>query len=178
MYKAKIKLNGKEYKGTLTFATIKEIQEVLETDFEKKLTVTQIFEALEKKDLIVISTFILATLKELNKEKENEIVRDFAEDGQDSLEELENKFKKMITYVNDIFKKCMPLNSKKEVNKRQFVSLNEESGDWEYDNLEFLWNSILKRNNNFLDITPKNFFEQVNAYKKANKIQDEEVVIG
>lgn len=176
MYKAKLELNKKVYKGTLTFATIKEIQEVLETDFNKKMTITQIFDALANKDLVVMSTFIFATLKALNEDKEFEIVEDFELDGEESIEELENKFKKMIDYINDIFKKCMPISKNKNKKKElEFVSLDEEEEEWDYDNLEFLWNGVLKRSNSFLDITPRNFFGQVDAYKKAHKIKDDDI---
>mgnify|MGYP000491322132 FL=1 len=40
--------------------------------------------------------------------------------------------------------------------------------------MEYMWHSILKRTDDFLNIIPINYFEQVESHKKFNNIKNED----
>ena len=67
----------------------------------------------------------------------------------------------------------------KKLKKEEDIFEDEEDDlnieDWDLSNIEYTWNSILNRQENILTITPKNYFEQIEIYKKVNKINDNEV---
>ena len=69
--------------------------------------------------------------------------------------------------------KCLPKTKSKE--ESIFEDDYYDDKDWEFDYMEYIWNSIIGRNDNFWNITPKNYFEQVEIYKKFNNIKTEEV---
>ena len=80
-------------------------------------------------------------------------------------------------YINDLMSKC--LYKPKKLKKEEDIFEDEEDDtnieDWDLSNIEYTWNSILNRQENILTITPKNYFEQIEIYKKVNKINDNEV---
>ena len=41
--------------------------------------------------------------------------------------------------------------------------------------MEYLWYSVLKRNDDFYKVTPKTFFQQMETYKKMNNIESEDI---
>lgn len=170
MYTAKLRLNKTEYEGTLTFETLKNIQKVLKKEFEKELTIQDIIIALSTQDFVVISVFLIETIKTVNKNiDEKEIVESFETDNiEKSIEKFENIFK----YITEILEECMPRLDKSD--EDEFEDIIEETKDWEFGWMQYLWETILKRNN-FYSRTSKEFFEQLEIHKKANNIKDENV---
>lgn len=177
MYKAKLKLNNNEFEGTLTFETLKNIQRSLRKEFDRKLNVQEIFIALSSRDFEVISCFLIETIKSCNYDKSKEIKlsnRNY-DDIESEIEELENIYK----YINDILDECLPLNSSNNDSEfeDEFEDIIEDCKDckdWEFGWMQYLWESVLKRNN-FYNKTAKEFFEQLEIHKKANNVKDEEV---
>lgn len=165
MYKSIIVLNKSQYEGTLDFYVIKDIKNRLKKDFNLTITATDIFNKIKENNMQVISTFILATLIRLNPEKELEIVNNFINDN-DILYKFENMFK----YITDIIENCLPKKNKKHENIFEDEFENEAS-DWDFDFMEYIWCTTLKRNS-FWHTTPRNFFEQLEIYKSVNKIKD------
>lgn len=169
MYTAKLRLNETEYEGKLTFETLKNIQKILKKEFEKELTIQDIIIALSTQDFVVISIFLIETIKTVNKNiDEKEIVKNFETDNiEKSIEKFENIFK----YITEILEECMP---KLDKSDDEFEDIIEESKDWEFGWMQYLWETILRRND-FYSRTSKEFFEQLEIHKKANNITDENV---
>ena len=121
--------------------------------------------------MIYISSFVLNTLARIDKSQSNKFLEIYLKDT-DDLEAL-NRFNSIFTYINDVMMKCLPKTKSKE--ESIFEDDYYDDKDWEFDYMEYIWNSIIGRNDNFWNITPKNYFEQVEIYKKFNNIKTEEV---
>ena len=159
MYKAILNLNGKKIEGTLTFYILKKIQDEILINFERKLTISEIFEKLAEDDMQILSAFLIySTNKDLNFDFNNL--------------DLEEVYR----YIKRLLEICMPL---KEIsNDDDFEDIPNFSveSDWEFEWMEFMWNTNLKRSDEFLNITPKRFFEQMEVYKKVNNIKNEDTI--
>lgn len=174
MYKSTLNMDGHSFKGTLDMYTLKKIQEDLLNNGEKT-TITNIFFKLSKLDMLYISSFVQNTLSRINSSDADKFLEIYLTEPEDDLDIL-NRFDSIFTYVNDVIEKCLPKNKKqKEEILFEDDYLLYEDKDWELDYMEYIWNSVIGRNDNFWSITPKNYFEQLNIYKKFNNIKDEEV---
>ena len=160
MYEAILNLNNKTFTGTLTFLTLKKIQNALIKEFNRSLTIENIFKSIGEDDMEVITTLLIESTQ-------SNLIDDFIES--DLLEKFENIYK----YINDLLTKCMPLSSLKKDNNdfEDIPNFDEKLKDWEFGWMEYMWNTTLKREN-FWNITPYNFFEQMDIYKKINNIKD------
>ncbi|MGL5765651.1 MAG: hypothetical protein ACRCX8_08425 [Sarcina sp.] len=156
MYKAIFNLNNKKIEGTLTFYVLKKIQEEMLINFNRELTISDIFKYIAEDDMEVVAALLIcSTNQEFDLEKSD----------------IEEIYK----YIKRLLEICMPL---KEENDNDFEDIPDftESKDWEFEWMEYMWNTTLKRTDEFLNITPKRFFEQIELYKKINKIQQDENV--
>ena len=169
MYNANLILNKTEYSGKLDFFVLKNIQTEFFKEFEEEVKIVDIFEKLSNFDMKMMVVFIMETLNRNGSDKK-EIYKDFS-----SEQNLLSKFVNCYTYINEIIQKCMPKNSKKKTNKFEDEFEDEEDidgiKDWEFDWMEYMWTTTLKRND-FWSTTPKNFFEQLNIYKRVNKVEE------
>lgn len=163
MYIACIELNGKQYEGTLDFYVLKEVQKTLEK-LNRKLKLHEIFKALADEDMQVISCLILHSL--VRKENSIEdINRDYTAIKND--EELIDYFININKFLIDLLDECMPKEEKKEESELEDIPDFSSYDDWDLTYMEYLWTTILKREN-FWNITPKNFFEQADIHLKVN----------
>ena len=175
MYTSTLNLDGHEFKGTMDIYSLKKIQEDLLNEGEQT-SITNIFIKISEFNMLYISSFVLNTLARIDKSQSNKFLEIYLKDT-DDLEAL-NRFNSIFTYINDVMTKCLP--KTKESKEESIVEddyLLYEDKDWELDYMEYIWNSIIGRNDNFWNITPKNYFEQLNIYKKFNNIKDEEVEV-
>lgn len=46
--------------------------------------------------------------------------------------------------------------------------------DWDFGTFEYLWYSVLNRNTDFWEQTPKYFFKMLDAHKRYNNPDDKE----
>lgn len=82
------------------------------------------------------------------------------------------------TYACYLISISFPKNSNDSINpelarfKRLKASLKKE--DWSFPDMEYMWHSIFRRTDDFLNIIPINYFEQVEAHKKFNNIRNED----
>lgn len=171
MYTSTLNLYGQEFKGTMDIYALKKIQEDLLNEGEQT-SVTNIFIKISEFNMLYISSFVLNTLARVDKEQSNKFLELYLKNTDDDLEVL-NRFNSIFTYINDVMIKCLPKSKSKE--KSIFEDDYYDEKDWEFDYMEYIWNSIIGRNDNFWNITPKNYFEQVEIYKKFNNIKTEEV---
>ena len=175
MYTSTLNLDGHEFKGTMDIYSLKKIQEDLLNEGEQT-SITNIFIKISEFNMLYISSFVLNTLARIDKSQSNKFLEIYLKDT-DDLEAL-NRFNSIFTYINDVMTKCLPKTKEsKEESIFEDDYLLYEDKDWELDYMEYIWNSIIGRNDNFWNITPKNYFEQLNIYKKFNNIKDEEVKV-
>lgn len=175
MYTSTLNLDGHEFKGTMDIYSLKKIQEDLLNEGEQT-SITNIFIKISEFNMLYISSFVLNTLARIDKSQSNKFLEIYLKDT-DDLEAL-NRFNSIFTYINDVMTKCLPKTKEsKEESMFEDDYLLYEDKDWELDYMEYIWNSIIGRNDNFWNITPKNYFEQLNIYKKFNNIKDEEVEV-
>lgn len=173
MYTSVLKIKGKEFKGTLDIYVLKMVQEDL-SEIGIKTTIPNIFIKISELDMHYISSLILNSISRLNEESANEFLELYLSVTEDK-ERIEI-FNSMYSYINNLFEKCLPKlknNTEKSIFEDDYLLYEDE--EWELDFMEYLWSTVIKRNENLLNITPRNFFEQVNVYKRFNNIKDEKV---
>lgn len=173
MYKSVLEMDGKKFIGTMDMYVLRKIQENLLNEGEKT-TIPNIFIKISKFDMLYISSFVLNTLSRINEVETQKFLEIYLKDIEDDLEVLD-RFNSIFAYINDIIEKCLPKAKKSEESIFEDDYLLYEDKDWELDYMEYIWNSVIGRNDDFWSITPKNYFEQLNIYKKFNNIKDEEV---
>lgn len=163
MYIACIELNRNQYEGTLDFYVLKEVQKTLKK-LDRDLKIHEIFHALADEDMQVISCLILHSLVR----KENhikDITRDYTVSKND--EELIDYFININNFLIELLDECMPKEEKESESEFEDVPDFSTYDDWDLTHMEYLWTTILKREC-FWNITPKNFFEQVDMHLKIN----------
>ena len=82
-------------------------------------------------------------------------------------------FNSIFSYINLLFKRCMPQKQEESLFEEDEINLEED--DWDFSHMEYLWYSVLKRNDDFYKVTPKTFFQQMETYKKMNNIESEDI---
>ena len=172
MYSSTIIINKKKFKGILDFGVLKQVQEDLaKLGFEYKIP--ELFENLsdfKNIDMNIVMSILLFSISRYNNIDNEEIESEFMKEILDL-----DKFNKLFEYINSLFEKCMPKN---ENNEELFEFEDDEikeKEDWNFPYMEYLWYSVLKRNDNFYSITPKTFFSQMEIYKSVNNIKEENV---
>lgn len=170
IYVAKIQLNNRTFKGTLDFYTIiKVLEDLKEYGFE--FTVIDIFKEISDLDnlnMYVVASLLLNSIMRYEEISEEVITENFIESVKDP-----KGFVDIFTYITTLFNKCMPDSTKKsETLEFEFEDEGEDpKEDWDFDYMEYLWYSIIKRTDDFYRVTPRNFFKQLDIYKDVNNIK-------
>ena len=162
---SKITLNNKVYNSTFNFYTIKKVQEELKNQ-ELEHKVYHIFKYLgsekyigKKEFNITLTAILLYSISSLGYE-ENEISENFLKE-----KDINIYIVKILEFINDLIDKCMPKSDEEdEYEKPDWWSPK----DWDFDEMEYMWYTILKRSDDFYKITPKDFFKQMEIYEKIN----------
>ena len=164
MYLSEVKLNNKKFKGTLTFNTLIKIKDSLLEEFKKDITITEIFDGLTKFDMTIFTVFMIESIYATDECEKEEIIEAFIND-----EDIINKFNSAYSYIYKLISKCLPKEIE-EFNESEFEYEYDQEGnntEWELDYMEYLWSTVLKRNDCW-NVTPKNFFEQMDIHRKVN----------
>ncbi|MGL5749879.1 MAG: hypothetical protein ACRCXT_05080, partial [Paraclostridium sp.] len=79
-------------------------------------------------------------------------------------------------YIKSLLDKCIP-NSEKYIDDIDdlFEDYETDEKDWDFDYMEYIWYSILKRQDDFYRVTPKNFFKQMDIWKSMNNVKEDNV---
>ena len=170
MHSCKIALNNTKFKGILDFGTLLKVKEdLLENGYD--LTIPEIFKSISDVNnlnmyaLMSILLFSISRYSDIDEEEIEEIILK---------EDLKlDTFNSIFSYINLLFKRCMP--QKQEESLFEEYEINLEEDDWDFSHMEYLWYSVLKRNDDFYKVTPKTFFQQMETYKKMNNIESEDV---
>lgn len=168
MFSSKIVINNNKFEGILDFWVLKKIQNDLnENGIDYKIhELFQKISDIENIDMIIVTSLLLFSIVRYMKIDESIVEKEFLED------ELNiNKFNTIFSYINKLIINAMPIND----NKEDVFEEDIEQEDWDFPYMEYLWYSILKRNDDFYSITPKIFFEQMDIYKKMNNVKEENI---
>lgn len=73
-------------------------------------------------------------------------------------------------YVCYLISISFPKNKKEESELERFRRLKSslKRDDWDFSGMEYIWHTILKRVNDFNNILPSNYFNQIESHKKFN----------
>lgn len=176
MYKSIFEIDGHIFHGTLDMYVLKMTQRELE-ECGKELKIHEILKGIANFDMYCISALLFQSVVRCGDITEQEFLEIYIKNRDE--EEIEKNFINITEYFSRLIKKCMP---KSEVSdgEDEFEDIQDssegEKEDWDFPYMEFLWTSQLNKNN-FWEVTPKNFFEQINIYRKLNmkQVDDEKV---
>lgn len=170
MFSSKIIINNKKFEGILDFWVLKKVQNNLnENGLDYKIH--QLFEKIsdiQNIDMNIVTSLLLFSVVRYSKVDAEVIEKEFIEDKLDL-----QKFNNLFIYINKLITNSMPLNKNNDVDLFEEEEVNKE--DWDFSYMEYLWHSVLKRNDDFYKTTPKTFFEQMDIYKKMNNVKEENV---
>ena len=170
MHSCKIALNNTKFKGILDFGTLLKVKEdLLENGYD--FTIPEIFKSISDVNnlnmyaLMSILLFSISRYSDIDEEEIEEIILK---------EDLKlDTFNSIFSYINLLFKRCMPQQQEESLFEEDEINLEED--DWDFSHMEYLWYSVLKRNDDFYKVTPKTFFQQMETYKKMNNIESEDI---
>lgn len=170
MHSCKIALNNTKFKGILDFGTLLKVKEdLIENGYD--FTIPEIFKSISDVNnlnmyaLMSILLFSISRYSDIDEEEIEEIILK---------EDLKlDTFNSIFSYINLLFKRCMPQKQEESLFEEDEINLEED--DWDFSHMEYLWYSVLKRNDDFYKVTPKTFFQQMETYKKMNNIESEEI---
>lgn len=78
-----------------------------------------------------------------------------------------------IDLLGKILKKSMPVKEESEEESLFDDEEEEDSLDWDFSYMDYIWNCVLKRQDDFYNVTPKYYFAMVEHHKKFNGIKDD-----
>lgn len=173
MNKSKIIIKDRKFLGTLDFYVIRNVHNDLE-DIGINCTYQEMFSFISTfKDLgtdkgqITLCSLLLHSILRCSHIAEEEFVELFNSDTSEDEMELMNIFQRRFDYINSLFKKCMPPNANEDSEFDDDIYISKKD-NWDFNHMEYLWYSILKRSDDFYSITPKTFFAQLDELSKAN----------
>lgn len=173
MYRATFIIDNHKFHGTLDMYAIKKAQDELE-ECGKKLKIHEIFKGIADLDMHCITAVILQSVLRASNISESDFLELYLRDR--SIEETEKNINYSLEFISELLKKCMPKNEveNEDDDFEDIPDFNEEEkSDWDFPYMEYMWTTELKKNN-FWEVTPKNYFEQIEIYKKFNSKEDSE----
>lgn len=148
------------YKATLDMKCMKLIQhELKEKGIELK--VHEIFTSISELNTDVIAILVIEAIKRCTNTTEYEIMKVM-------------DFNLALDLINKLMENCMPINIKSDEFEDEFEDEEDDLSDWDFDYMNYVWHSILKRSDDFNNITPKFYFKQIEVHKSFNKSKEDE----
>ncbi|MGL4731254.1 MAG: hypothetical protein ACRCW0_06690 [Clostridium sp.] len=173
MYTAMLKLNGCDFKGTIDMFVIKSTQQILKKQ-EMDYTVPILINKIAQLDSECLIPFIITSISRLDKSIESKVYESYLTNETNIEAKLEN-VKNIMSYIHDLFESCMP----KDNSKKESIYDDEEEvllmDDWDFPNMEYMWKTTIGRDESFWDITPQNFFEQIDIFREVNNMTNEAI---
>lgn len=170
MFSSKIIINNKKFEGILDFWVLKKVQsDLLENGLDYKIH--ELFSKIadiKNIDMNIITSLLLFSVVRYMKVDEDVVEKEFIEEKLDM-----QKFNNLFTYINKLINNSMPINKNDDRDIFEEEEIDQE--DWDFPYMEYLWYSVLKRNDDFYKVTPKTFFSQIDIYKKMNNVKEENV---
>lgn len=160
METATLELGKNKYKGILDMKCIKKIQyELSKKDFNYRIE--QLFEELSKPNMLVVLEFILQSVKDPSDSLLVEIING----------DLENIF----NYINNLLEISLPKKKLSGMDEFESLDIDEQKEDWDFEFMQYLWYSELKRSDDFWSITPKTFNSQIDIHTKMNGKKEDNI---
>ncbi len=154
-------LGGNKYKGILDMKSIKQIQyELSVKGFNYRID--QLFEEISKPNMLVVLEFILQSIDESSDRLLTEII--------------DADLKILFNYINDLLEVSLPKKKHSSIDDFESLELEEEKQDWDFEFMQYLWYSELKRSDDFWSITPKSFNAQIDIHQKIRGKKDDKKV--
>lgn len=169
MYQAEVILNETKLKGTLDFYVIANTQKELEK-LDIKKSIHGIFKGLGELDMTCISALLIQSISRVSDLDESEITRIYSKEK--TLEEIDNNFMSIFSFIHELMAKCMPVAREEVESEFEDEEEFDNDTDWDIAFMEYQWTTILKRTD-FWGTTPKNYFEQMDIYKKVHGIKED-----
>lgn len=146
------------YKAKLDMKCIKLIQRQLkENGIDVKIH--EIFKEISNLNMEVAAIIVIQSIKRCSDVTEEEIMKVM-------------EFQYAIELINKLIEVSMPLKyDSSTLNSDSEFEDDEdelEDRDWDFDYMTYLWYSVLKRSDDFYNITPKYYFKQIELHKKFN----------
>lgn len=143
------------YKAKLDMKCIKLIQRQLKEN-RIDVKIHEIFNEISNLNMEVVAIVVIQSIKRCSDVTEEEIMKVM-------------EFHNAIELINDLIEVSMPKKDYSDENlDDEFEDDEDEIEDWDFDYMSYLWYSVLKRSDDFYNITPKNFFKQIEIHKKFN----------
>lgn len=123
------------------------------------ITIADIFEKVYELDVKTISLLIINSIQKCS------------EDVNHLISILE--FYEAMDLLSAIIDKSMP--QKEEENNESIFEEEEDdiTEDWDFSYMEYLWSCILKRQDDFYNITPNHFFKMIEHHKRFNGVKED-----
>lgn len=178
MYEAYLVLNNQELVGTLDFYVLKTTQESLKKN-GLELTIPEILKASLDGNALVMSTLLINSVMRKTKITAEDIFKlreDEIRDDPDN-EKLKESFAKMFQYFIDLFEVCF--SNEFEMSKKEVEFEDEEDEalkDYDFALMEYMWTTYLHRND-FWEITPKKYIEQIKIFEKHHLKNDNSNIV-
>lgn len=154
-----------EFKGTIKLKTIAKIQSDLK-DSGREITVPEIINGLGELDIQIISLILTTAIQE-GSNQDIAIIMQFFE------------FNEALDFTLKLLTKTMPGKQQNESmfsDEEEFELEYNKQQDWDFDYMMFLWHGAMNRNDDFWELTPKQFFKQLEIQEKVNNTQNNEIV--
>lgn len=150
------------YKAKLDMKCIKLIQQEL-LNKGNNLKVHEIFNEIAELNTEVMSVVVLQSIKNCTRTTDYEVMKVM-------------EFKYALDLINKLIEVSMPL---KDISTEESEFEDDEDisiEDWDFDYMTYLWYSVIKRNDDFYNITPKYYFKQVELHRKFTGPKEDEKV--
>lgn len=172
MNSALLKINNKEFKGTIDFYVLRKVQEDL-VQYGYEFKIFELFESMsdiKNINMYTVTSIILFSISRYSNINEKIVEEEFIKDERDI-----EKFSYIFEYINKLLEKCMPLKESLDENLFDEEDDFKDKKDWDFEYMEYLWYSVIKRQDDFYRVTPRNFFSQMEIWKKMHKVKEENV---
>ena len=178
MYDAYLVLNNRELVGTLDFYVLKTTQESLKKN-GLELTIPEVLKASLDGNALVMSTLLINSVMRKTKITADEIFKLREADIKDdpNNDKLKESFAKMFQYFLDLFEICF--SNEFEMSKKEVEFEDEEDEtpkDYDFALMEYMWTTYLHRND-FWEITPKKYIEQIKIFEKHHLKNDNSNIV-
>ena len=155
-----IKLGNKKYKGHLNMRTIKKIQyELSRKGF--KYRIDQLFDELSKPNMMVVLEFVLQSINR----SDDKILVDI----------INSDLNELFNYINLLLKTSLPMKKTLILDEFESLDIEENKEDWDFEFMQYMWYSELKRSDDFWLITPKSFNTQIDIHRKMKGQKEEKI---
>lgn len=163
MRKAKFVIEEKQYEGLLTFEVLADLRDEIEDSIFE-----DVIGLICKGDMDIVSRTVYLSL--------------YDKEGYSQLLKLDARMRGLILdkYIGDLLNLSLlkkdefeeedewednPWEDQKEIRKKK---------DWDLSYMQYMWETVMGRDD-FYSQTPRTYAEQLDMYKKFNKIEDEEI---